>query len=239
MHQVQQTTEYKIFKMVASNRELDRRHVKKLVTAIREKNMLALNPILVNDKMEVIDGQHRLEAAKTLKTPIFYIVSNEVGHDDISTLNSNKKNWSLMDYINYYTVKKQPGFVDLSKLINEHPNYPVSFLIAIISGDGSKQRKGIMAGHLVTVGLRDAAELIGYIDDFGTYFDCHNNSRFLEAILYIYNTGLYDHDVMMNKLSKNPSALVPCANKKQYIKLLQEIYNKGTHEKNIVLFIKR
>lgn len=237
--QVQKTTDYKIFKDVASNRDVDRLHVKKLEKSIREKNLLALNPIIVNEKMEVLDGQHRLEAAKKLKVEIYYVVSNEIHHDDISKLNSNKKNWTLMDYINYFTVKGVKEFKDLSKLINEFPDYPPTFLIAVASGDGSKQRQNILNGRLVMDGLAEARQIIGYIGDFAQHFDHCTGSRFLEAMLFICNTGLYDHNTMLTKLQRNPGALVPCANKKQYVKLLQEIYNKGTHEKNIVLFTKR
>ena len=100
-----QTTDYSLFKDVSSNRDVDRKHVKKLVNSIREKNLLEVNPIIVNEKLEVLDGQHRLEAAKQLKVPIYYVISSDVTHNDISRLNSNKKNWLLMDYINYYTVK--------------------------------------------------------------------------------------------------------------------------------------
>jgi len=237
--QVQETKDYKLFKDISSNRDVDRLHVKKLVRSIREKNMLSLNPIIVNDKMEVLDGQHRLEAAKQLKVAIFYVVSDQVNHDDISKLNSNKKNWKVMDYINYYTVKGVKEFKDLSKLINEYPDLPPTFLIGVLSGDGSKQRNNILNGQLVTEGLTYAREIIGYISDFTQYFEHSNNSRFLEAMLFIYNTGLYDHKVMISKLQRNPGALIPCANKKQYVRLLQDIYNKGTYERNIVLFTKR
>lgn len=237
--QVLKTDDYKIFKDVSSNRDIDRLHVRKLIRSIREKNLLALNPIIVNEKMEVLDGQHRLEAAKQLKVEIYYVVSNEIHHDDISKLNSNKKNWALMDYINYFTVKGVKEFKELSRLINEFPDYPPSFLIAVVSGDGSKQRQNILNGHLEMDGLSEARTILGYIADFAKYFDCCNNSRFLEAVLFLCNTGLYDHEVMMSKLQKNPGALIPCANKKQYIKLLQDIYNKWTRDENIVLFTKR
>ena len=237
--QVQETKDYKLFRDVSSNRDVDRLHVNKLVNSIREKNMLSTNPIIVNEKMEVLDGQHRLEAAKRLKIPIFYIVSNAISHDDISRLNSNKKNWTLMDYINYYTVKGVKEFKDLSKLINEFPDLPVTFLVAIMSGDGTKQRKSILTGRLNAEGLPQAREKISYITDFAQYFEHSTNSRFLEAMLFICNTGLYDHKTMIGKLQRNPGALVPCANMKQYIRLLQDIYNKGTFERNIVLFTKR
>lgn len=238
MH-VQQTTEYKLFKEVSSNRDIDKGHIKKLAAAIREKNLLALNPIIVNPKMEILDGQHRLAAAKMLKTPIFYVVGDDISHDDISRLNTNKKNWQLVDYINYYTVKGVKEFKELSRLINEYPHFPMTFLIAVLSADGTRQTPIVKKG-ILDIGNKDNARtIIGYISDFEQYFDHVTNSRFLEAMLFICNSGQYDHERMISKLQRNPGALVPCANKKQYIRLLQDIYNKGTQDRNIVLFIKR
>lgn len=237
--QIFETIDYNQFNEIASNRDVDRKHVNKLVSAIRSKNLLALNPIIVNDKMEVVDGQHRLAAAKQLKTPIFYVVSDSINHDDIAKLNSNKMNWKLMDYINYYTVKGIKEYKELSKLINEYPHLPLSFLIALLSDDGKRHSDDVLRGHLDITNLPEARETIKYIEGYVPYFAHAYNSRFLEAFLYICSTGLYNHEVMLAKLQRNPGALIPCANKKQYIKLLQEIFNKGTHEKNIALFTKR
>lgn len=236
---IQETTEYKRFKEIASNRDIDKTHVNKLVNAIRVKNLLSVNPIIVNEKMEILDGQHRLAAARQLKLPIFYVVGSDIAHDDIARLNTNKKNWKLMDYINYYTVKGIKEFKELSRFVNEYPQFPINFLIALLSSDGSRQRQQLLKGILDISNKDQAKIIIGYISDFYQFFDHAHSSRFLEAILFLCNTGLYNHDRMINKINHNPGALIPCANKKQYIRLLQEIYNKGAHEKNIVLFIKR
>ena len=236
---IQQTTDYTLFKEISSNRDVDRKHARKLADSIRRKNLLSVNPIIVNQRMEILDGQHRLAAAKFLKVPIYYVVGEDIHHDDIAKLNTNKKNWVLMDYINYYTVKGRPEFKELSKLINEYQDLPVTFITSLISDEGRRQSSDIVEGRLNIGNLRNARTVITYIEDFATHFEHAYNSRFLEAMLFITNTGLYNHETMMAKIERNPGALIPCANKKQYIKLLQDIYNKGTHEKNIALFIKR
>ena len=124
-------------------------------------------------------------------------------------------------------------------MINEFPHLPIMFLIAVISGDGTKQRGSIQSGFLNIDGLFEARSFLNSLSDFKKYFEHCDSSRFLDAILYMHNTGNYDHDKMILKISANPSALIPCANTKQYIRVLQEIFNKGVHEKNIILFIKR
>src|SRR5690606_774965 len=77
------TTDYSIFGEIESNREVDLRHVRKLMKAIEKRNLLHLNPIIVDEQNRVIEGQHRLEAAKQLQVPIYYITDNTVNKSDI------------------------------------------------------------------------------------------------------------------------------------------------------------
>lgn len=68
---MEKTKNYSLFKKYAKNRDIDGRHVEKLIASIKTANLLDCEPILVNEKMEVIDGQHRLEAAKSLNLDIY------------------------------------------------------------------------------------------------------------------------------------------------------------------------
>lgn len=91
----------------------------RLVASIRKRNLLHVNPIVVDKDMRVVDGQHRLEAASILGVEIYYIEEN-IDRRDISMLNSNQKNWNAMDYINFYTVEKNSSFIQISSLVNKY-----------------------------------------------------------------------------------------------------------------------
>ena len=77
------TTDYSIFKKINGNRGISHSHVTKLTAAIARRNLLQLFPIIVNEKMEIVDGQHRLWAAKRLKLPIYYEKMKEAGLEEI------------------------------------------------------------------------------------------------------------------------------------------------------------
>ena len=70
---IQHTTNYNQFKLVQFNREKSAHHISQIKKKIKENNLLHLHPILVNLKGEVIDGQHRLQAAQELEVPIYYL----------------------------------------------------------------------------------------------------------------------------------------------------------------------
>ena len=66
------TSDYSKFSYLVGNRDIVNKHVKDLSGHIDERDLSI--PIIVNENMEVCDGQHRLEAYKVLGLPVHYIV---------------------------------------------------------------------------------------------------------------------------------------------------------------------
>jgi hypothetical protein len=71
------TTNHKIFKKLHFNRELDKTNLNKLLKETGKEFQMHKFPILVDSNYSVIDGQHRLEVCRQLKTPIYFIVDGE------------------------------------------------------------------------------------------------------------------------------------------------------------------
>lgn len=79
-----------------------------------------LSPIIVNEKMVVIDGQHRLEASKKVGVPIEYIVKPGLDENDIVRMNTVQKPWSLKNYIESYANQGNGEYIKLMNLIKEN-----------------------------------------------------------------------------------------------------------------------
>jgi hypothetical protein len=71
MTTIHKTTDYDQFKFLESQRNVTRTSA--VLESIKQKNMLDLKPIICNKEKYVLDGQHRLLAAKQLRVPIYYI----------------------------------------------------------------------------------------------------------------------------------------------------------------------
>jgi hypothetical protein len=231
MSEILHTTDYGIFKQVVANREVDPAHVNKLVKSIKRNNLLHLNHIIVNPDFEIIDGQHRLEAAELLKVPIFYMVDDAVSKKDLSDLNSVKKNWSTMDYINFWTIEKARGFDVLSKFLSEHNKIPPSTALMMLSADGKRDMQALKQGSIDVTNVGEADEIAGIIKKFRNIIDFAYDRNFILAIIKVINTGKYDHSVMEKRLESQSRSLVKCATVAQYMDLLEEIYNRGSHNK--------
>ena len=111
---MKETTNYDMFKFREDNRkEISNVHVRVLVRSITHNNMLKYKPILVNSKMEVLDGQHRLLAAKEIGVPIFYEVEKDMDIKSIISLQTQKA-WTTTDYINAYAKNGYEDYIKLS-----------------------------------------------------------------------------------------------------------------------------
>ncbi len=233
---MEKTTDYDRFKMITSNREINEKHLRSMVRNIRENNLLYLNPIVVNEKMEVIDGQHRLEAAKVLKVPVYYIIGS-VTEKDISILNKTSRNWQIMDYINYWTIKKKPGFCLLSKFLSEHRNFNISACLVILSPTGSRETDNIRNGTFDNLNYAQAELIAKAIDQLSNHYDFVNDRSFVSAFRKVWDHEAFDFEYLERKLKDGLSRrFVKCRTINEYLDMIGEIYNTDRHSKNHVNF---
>lgn len=123
--QLIRTKEYNRFKRIDANREVNKAHLKKLVESIKSRNLLHLYPLIVNERFEIIDGQHRLKAAEQLGCDVYYLLDPNVTKADIAMMNNNRKGWSGRDYIGFYAKDGKKEYQLLQKLLNDYPKITI------------------------------------------------------------------------------------------------------------------
>jgi hypothetical protein len=230
------TKDYTIFKEISSNREVDPKHVKRLVRSIEDNNLLHLNPIIVNENMQIIDGQHRLEAARQLGVDICYVMSEDVTKEDIATLNSVSKKWSTMDYVNHFTVEKNPSFIKLSNLINKFPDVAVSTLLRLISEDGRRDMNALREGYVDVTNIDRAYTLFGMIGDLKTIYayEFLTDRSFIIAFNKVIHKKDFSFDHLKGKIAESPRSFVRCRKESEYIKMILEVYNYKLSKNKLV-----
>ena len=225
---IQSTDQYHLFKTITSNREVDRKHVKRLAQAISDQNLLHLNPIIVNSNMDVIDGQHRLAAAKQLRLPIYYVMDDEVGKNHIAKLNSNAKNWGTMDYVNYWTAEKRPGFAELARFVNKY-GISVTGAVALLSDDANSKgnMKDLRDGMVDASNWDGAVQIIEFLQAIQQRYGYNwiINGGIAKALRRMWQHPEFAADTLRAKIDADPRKLVPCTSDKSYLVMLAEIYN--------------
>lgn len=151
-----QTDNLTQFKRI-ENRDICRNNVEKIKNSLKQKNLLELRPIIVNERMEIIDGQHRIEACKELGLPIWYEVQKGTSCDDIILL-QNQDRWTIEDYITFYCKKGYSDYIYLRDFMKKY-NIKTRGALELLS---YKQHK---LSEIVRLGKFKLREGISNIDD--------------------------------------------------------------------------
>lgn len=122
INQLCKTFNYSQFKFASYNRNVDPRHVQQLVNEVKAGHQL-LSPVIVNEKMEIIDGQHRLEALKQLKKPVEYIVRPGTTKPDVVSINNSQQKWSVVTWIESYANAGNEDYRFFLNFLQDHKEY--------------------------------------------------------------------------------------------------------------------
>ena len=120
MKEILETKNYDLFKKLEGNRATTIDRINKIKKSIMEVGYIT-SPILVNENMEIIDGQGRFEALRELKLPVEYIMQPGLNFKECVAMNVYQTNWNIMDYIKSYAEKGNQNYVYLYKLLEEFP----------------------------------------------------------------------------------------------------------------------
>ena len=184
---IYETSDYKIFKYLKGNRAIHEPWVRKLAELIKENDLQI--PIIVDDKMIVQDGQHRLEAYKIVGLPVKYIIKNKFGLDEVRAINQNSKKWTLTDFMMSFVKLGNKDYQLLEWFVKTY-EMPILASVAMLNGKGfvdSKTIKGYKEGEYEIVEMSDdidyisAKELVlqrkyGYRVERKKYSELFNNN---------------------------------------------------------------
>ena len=249
VNKVYKTNELEMFKQIGGNRPPNPQHVKRLVQSIKENGILC-NPILVNEKMEVIDGQHRLMAAIETKSSIYYIVLSNYGLKQVHALNLNQKNWTKKDFMlgyadmgikSYQLLKdfceknKDFGFTDCIAMCSNITTASASSISQkyrpCVSESVFNQMEVFEEGTWIGKDFKLAQLNADKIRTIKSFYKNYNRSIFVGTILGLLQNENFDFNEFLHKIKLQPSALVDCANREQTRLMIEEIYNYRSRNK--------
>lgn len=129
---IRKTEDYGIFKALEGNREVLNQRKARVRNSINQIGLIP-EPVIVNEKYEIIDGQARVEVCKELRIPVYYCVIPGLGVKECVTLNSTQTNWTLNDYINSLSIAGNENYTRLSQVLMKYPKLRLSVISALAS----------------------------------------------------------------------------------------------------------
>ena len=238
-NQIQTTTDYRKFKRLVGNRKVDGR-AERIKKSIEENGWIS-NPIVVNEKMEIIDGQSRFEALAQLGLPIEYRVVNSLDINACRMLNTYSVIWKYRDFLDSYAAEGNPNYVRVKNLMD---TFGVTDVHIAVQACGK-----CLDAHSFVNGQLEISQLefgMGYkhlsfyskfmkvLKRFGGRTRTKSNAFFL-----ISETPNVDEDYLLEVLKTcDPTKIYPDT-MAHFLESVQRVYNYGRGRKNRVHFYEK
>lgn len=203
------TNNYSQFKRLDNNRKLLESRLSKLVASFGLKEIM--NPIIVNENMEIIDGQGRFEAKKMLNRPIYYIVQKGATIEDCRRMNKYNTPWSVLDFCKSYADAGIKSYIRLLGTCKES-GFPISRVLRLSNHSTNSKSKAEIAKKPIEEGKLLFAEkdretvlrVKKMSDDISEalLITQRKNDAFYTGIKIITETDGYNHSKMIENCKK-------------------------------------
>lgn len=243
---IHSTTDYEVFGKLSWNRMVNEGKVKALMHSILNNNELPFKPMIVTRDLFIMDGQHRLEAAKRLGVAIYYVVDDGSMstdpdlHKKVADLQTST-DWKSLDYLNTYVAKGINDYLLLKNFCTEY-QVAISTALRLLSGHSASANfptvdgKGFNPGTLnqqfkdglfrVKPGAYQEAEILAsHVNELKPYCEgtVWKQPAFFAALQVVYQK--VSHTVLVSKLRTHGFRLRKENTRAAYILQLERIIN--------------
>jgi len=233
---VRKTMDYDKFKILLGNREKDELHFRRMVNAIQKRYLLTI--IIVNERGEIIDGQHRYYTARQLGLPIYYVVAQGYGLDEVHIYNELNLRFGKAHYLQGFCQLGAQPYLEFKKFRKDFPDFGLGLAenilcdktsAGVLTGQGVEtkglRRRNFEEGRLFIPNLKKSYDTANKIMDFKDYFKGYNSANFVKSMIKILRNKNYDHKAMLKKCKKYPMMLKATLNIADCELMIENLYN--------------
>jgi hypothetical protein len=220
------TEDYSVFKKSSSNRNIVQSHVNALVKSFEKDGILSNCVIEVNEKYEVIDGHHRLEALKVLNMPVKYKIVEGYGVDEIKILNNTRKNWDKNAWLSSYINQGIDSYIKYEEFKKSFSFLTDTLARTLLAGTFNKYSPSLFKnGKFEIKDYNEAVRRANHIKMLEDIFpEGYNNENFCLALNRMYWNPEFDFEILLKKI-KTRNYLKKCVTLLEYTNLIDRQYN--------------
>ena len=245
-HTIYFTKNYSIFKFLEENRKINDRNKKKIVKSMMVNGKL-FSVIIINEKCEIIDGQHRVKSMIELemslpvqqRTGIYYVILEGYGIKEVQTYNDAVKRWDGLDFLHSYCKQSNENYIKFKEFMDR---YQTDYWITLrmLNGNlhnrktgvkGSQMNDDFRSGNFVfnLDHYLNACNLMEKIQEIknNNWFIGNIDRTFILAFDKIASIPNFDYKRFVKKLSTTPAQIMEQGKAALYIEQFGKIYNEG------------
>jgi hypothetical protein len=227
VNSIYKTNNYGMFKFRNDNRPVMKSHVEQLSRKMKEKGWIPGSYAVINEMFEVIDGQHRIQAAIIANVPVSYTIEVNTDFRHIQDLNQSQKNWTKADHILGWVKKGNENYITLDRYMKRYPEFKLTEMLMFLSNTKVNFPKELFeSGEFQVKSLDVAKDTICNFIKLKPYFeDGYYKSIFVRAMLRVMSKDVFDFDEFVHKVSVRPGMIYTCGTVNQYVDMIETIYN--------------
>jgi hypothetical protein len=233
--ELQTTSKYDLFVSYEYQREIHPAHVAKLVASMKAHGFLPSKPLQVyrgDGKLHLLDGHHRLNAAKALGIPVFYVIETERSEETVGAENMTVRRWVPSDFLGLFAGKGNEHYQTLAKY--NDLGFPLKQAASLLIGESAHSgnvSNAVASGTFrvkttwycdIIVGIWHHSDGVQRVVDA---CPCIKGRTFIEALSMLLRVDPFEPEVMAKRILGNPRMVTKCADRLQALDMLDEIYN--------------
>lgn len=223
------TSDYDKFSFIKANRDQSRGHIETLKKAFEEiGNLTKVQPILVNDRFQIVDGQHRFTAIKELGEPVYYTKVSGLGVNEARSMNLLHRTWRVDDFAKSYALS---GDKNYQKYIQLKEDYGFSHTVILLYISNRLDNTGTLQefreGNFVIEDEDGAVDRLEYLSKAAEAAPIVSYRPVALAMLKLMQIEGFDRDRMLTKLEKYGHKIERVDNVESNMRQLEDVYNQN------------
>lgn len=233
---LQFTKNYSVFTSSETNRppSLESSAHKKLHESMKKYGFLPSYPIHVKEvgaKLEVKDGQHRLQFAKMLGLPVYYVALDcDV---DVSEINQAQEGWKVDDYAARWFAAGIESYADVMNYCAKYRT-PLAMSFAI-------HAETVVASNIMSDFRSGKYKITDYEKPYlvgEMYRRVPEEARSFHLFRALYSCVLvpeFDPAKMMESTERHPEVWKRCRSLKETLEMCEKVYNYSRKSQKLYL----
>ena len=229
-NKVYKTKDYSQFKFMLGNRKINNSNLKRIKESMIKSHLIC--PMIVNEKMEICDGQHRFVAQKELELSVYFIIQKGYGLSETQTFNGYSKNWTPCDYMNSYCDAGVEEYIRYRQFF-EKWRFPHNECMNMLNGSVQERLHTVFNYGAFKIKTHEQAEINAkMITKLEKYYDGFKRRSFIRAMLVCFKNERFNFQLFYKKLKYQGTKLVDCTSFSEYLKVIEKIYNYRTRKED-------
>lgn len=231
------TRDYMVFNRLKGNRQITNKRVAIIKASIEMVGYIS-NPIIVNEHMEIIDGQGRAKALEELDLPIEYKVVKGLGIAECRAMNLKPTSWTIDDFVESYAEYGVEGYVLLKELKYKYGfGYTLLHSLAQRRANGGARPQGELRDGTFKMSKSEQEKLATSLEYLKEFKDIQKKiggrrDLFYGCIGFISLLPGVDLERLKVSVHQQVSSISPFSQTEPSLKELSDVYNKGYSKKN-------